>query len=149
MVFLVVILIPGLHIVVALTKRLPVGFIPEKPCIPAMRCDMVHNRCLHIPAFCHTPHAQWMRFQEPLAGLLPFTTISTAGRRTRFLRMERLVPGAVFRSIWHQLRTARMRTGPIWPKRHFSRLVSADGFQMPSSIPLRKKPPHSPCRYTL
>ena len=117
-VLLVVILVSGLHIVVALTQWLPVGFIPEQPSIPAMRCNMVHNRSAFIPALCHATHTQRVRFQEALAGLLPFAPISTAGGRARFFRMERLVLGAVFRSIRHQLRAAGMTTGYSAPLRH-------------------------------
>ena len=79
-IFLVVILIPGLHIMMMLAQRLPVGLIPEQPHIPAMGYDVIHHRGPHIPAICHTADAQRVRFQESLTGLLPLTAIAAVCR---------------------------------------------------------------------
>lgn len=40
-----------LLIVMFLTKRLPVALIPEELLITSMRSDVVHDGCLHVPAF--------------------------------------------------------------------------------------------------
>jgi hypothetical protein len=43
-----------------LTKRLPVAPIPEELLITSMRCDMIHDGCLHIPTFLEALLAEGM-----------------------------------------------------------------------------------------
>lgn len=107
----------GLFIVVRFTQRLPVATIPEQIPVSTVRYDVVNDRCFHVPSLRQALNTQRMGSEELLAGLLPCTTVPTAGRASRFLWME----GAVLITVLptgYQLRTAGMRTGALRSERH-------------------------------
>ena len=55
------ILPPRLDTVVPVAQGLPVAPVPEELLITTVRDYMVNIRCLHVSAFLHTLHAQWVR----------------------------------------------------------------------------------------
>jgi len=57
-IFLKSILGHGLHIMVMLTKRLPVIFVPEELRITSVRNDVVNNRSLDVSSFFQAPHTK-------------------------------------------------------------------------------------------
>ena len=67
-----------LLIVMLLTKRLPVASIPEEFLITSMRCDMIHDGCLHIPTFLEALLTKGMLPQEQPRLLLPPASVTTS-----------------------------------------------------------------------
>ena len=52
------ILSPGLPRMAPVAQGLPVAPVPEQFHVATMRNDMIHIRCLHVPAFLHALCAQ-------------------------------------------------------------------------------------------
>ena len=135
----------GLLVMVGFAQRLPVVPIPEQLLISAMGNDVVNDRCFHVPPLLHALNTQRMGGEELLARLLPGTAVPTAGRASRFFRVEGAVLIAVL-PAGHQLWTAGMRTGALWSNRHCCHLVAVARLQTPAGIPRCKMPLHSPDR---
>jgi len=57
-------------------QRLPVATPPEQRLVPAMRGDVVNNRCRLDPALRLAHEAQRVLAQELLAGLLPLVAVA-------------------------------------------------------------------------
>ena len=78
-VLLIAVLRHGFMVVAALTKALPVCFIPEQFCIPSVWDDVVNHSCFHQPSLLHAPDAEGMCFQESCPCFLPPAVIPTGG----------------------------------------------------------------------
>ena len=85
------ILTPRLYAVVAMAQGLPVALVPEQLRITTMRDDMVNVRCLHIPAFLHALHTQWVFLQEGFSGFLPSTAVASTRSGTYLLGVQYFV----------------------------------------------------------
>ena len=77
----------GFFAVMAVTKGLPVAPVPEQKRIAFMRFDVIDIRRLHKFALPQALFTQGMRLQELSSGLLPRTSIATAGGGAHLFRV--------------------------------------------------------------
>ena len=77
MVYRVLILVAGLHIVMMFAERLPVARVPEELRVATVRTDVIHDRRLDVPAFALARCAQRVREQEQLRESSPTGIVTT------------------------------------------------------------------------
>ena len=96
MILLVPVLRHSLHVVMALTERLPVAPVPEELLVSPVGYDVVDNCCFHVPAFFPALHAQRVGLQKLFPGFPPCCSVTSAGSRPYIFRMQSFVPVTVF-----------------------------------------------------
>ena len=77
MVYRVLILVAGLHIVMMFAERLPVARVPEELRVTTVRTDVIHDRRFDVLALALTLHAQRVREQEQLRESSPAGVVTT------------------------------------------------------------------------
>lgn len=116
------VLAPRLLVVAALAQRSPVAAVPEETLVASVGDDMVHHCGLHVLALLHALLAERVRTEKLTAGLLPCSTVATAGSGPNLLRVHRLVYVTVLLPIGNESFASRVTAGCVGSCRH--RIIS-------------------------
>lgn len=151
--------LPGFMVVVLLTERLPVIYIPEQLHVATMRNHMIHHRGGYQLPFCLTENAQ--RMPPKICGprLAPFPVIATEGSSaTQPVAAFRDVLFAVDLSMFAESGAARIAAGSSWFLWHYVHLTvsgahdhrrrscrSGSSWLCPAPLPAPPRRPPSRC----
>lgn len=124
----------GLPVVTGFAQRLPVFLIPEKLRIAAVGCDVIHHRCLHIPALPRALGAEGVGAKVGLGRLPPSAGVTAGGCGAALLRVKGGMRLAVLAPSRDKLWTTWVAAWVVWPARHAQHLLYLEGKHVPAGF---------------
>ena len=91
-----------------MAEALPITLIPEESIVSTVRLDVVNIGRLDVASLFQTLHTKRMRFEVPLACLVPSCTVSTTTCGACVLRMKGTMLITVLSAVRNKLCTAGM-----------------------------------------